>query len=325
MKRRTFCALVASAAAWPLGARAQQPGKLARIGVLSSGNPAGFAAQVEALRHGLREQGYVEGKNVVVEYRWAEGKAERLAELAAELVRLNVDVLVTHGVPGGRAAKQATSTVPIVVAFTGDAVAMGLVTNLARPDANMTGSTFLLPQVNAKRVELLKEVLPGAAHIAALSNPSNPAARHHSAAMEKASMSLKLRVEAFNVDRSTEFAAAFDAMGKRKVPAAVVTQDGEFASSFRAIADLAITHRIASAGPPEYANAGGLLGYGANTTDLFRRAAYFVDRILKGAKPAELPFEQPTKFDLVINQKTARALGLTIPQSVLLRADRVIE
>ena len=326
MNRRELLVLACSAAAaWSLPAGAQQAGKLPRIGFLSTGNPTGFAAQVEALRQGLRDLGYIEGKTAHIEYRWAEGKVGRLGELAADLVRLKVDVIVTHGVPTTRAAKQVTSTIPIVVAFTGDAVGMGLVANLARPEANLTGSTFLLPQINAKRLELLAEVLPRATNMSIVSNPANPAALHHIAAMEKTAASLKVKLETFNVDRSNEFNAVFEAMAKRKVTATVVTQDGEFASSFRAIADLSLTHRIASAGAPEYAHAGGLLGYGANTIDLFRRAAYFVDRILKGAKPADLPIEQPTKFDLILNQKTARALQITLPQSVLLRADRVIE
>ena len=326
MKRREFIALIGgTAAAWPLAVRAQQTGRLPRIGFLGTGNPKGFAAQMDALRQGLRDHGYIEGKSAQIEYRWAEGKLERLGELAADLVRLKVDVIVTHGVPTTRAAKQATTTIPIVVAFTGDAVGMGLVTNLARPEGNVTGSTFLLPQINAKRLELLTETLPRTSYVAAVSNPNNPAARSLIPAMQSAATSLKVKFETFNVDRPNEFDAVFAAMAKSRVPAAVMTQDGDFASSFRAIADLAITHRIASAGAPEYAQAGGLLGYGANTLDLFRRVGYFVDRILKGAKPADLPVEQPTKFDLIVNQKTARSLGITVPQSVLLRADRVIE
>jgi putative ABC transport system substrate-binding protein len=304
---------------------AQQGGKLVRVGFLSTGNPKGFAGQVEALRQGLRDHGYVEGKNAHIEYRWAEGKLERLGELAADLVRQKVDVIVTHGVPTTRAAKQATTTIPIVVAFTGDAVGMGLVTNLARPEGNVTGSSFLLPQINAKRLELLVEALPRAGYVAAVSNPNNPAARSHIPAMQKAAETLKVKFDTFNVDRPNEFTAAFDAMARSRVSAAVITQDGDFASSFRAIAEFALTHRIASVGAPEYAEAGGLLGYGANTIDLFRRVGYFVDRLLKGAKPADLPFEQPTKFDLIVNQKTARALGMPMPQSVLLRADRTID
>ena len=325
MKRRRFVLTIGAAAAACFGkAWAQQGGRLAHIGFLSTANPRGFAAHVDALRQGLRDHGYVEGKNAQIEYRWAEGKLDRLGELAADLVRQNVDVIVTHGVPTTRAAKQATTTIPIVVAFTGDAVGMGLVTNLARPEGNVTGSSFLLPQINAKRLELLVEALPRTGYIAAVSNPNNPAAHSHIPAMEEAAGMLKVKFETFNVERPNDFTAVFDAMARSRVPAAVITQDGDFASSFRTIAELALANRIASAGSPEYAGAGGLLGYGANTIDLFRRVGYFVDRLLKGAKPADLPIEQPIKFELIVNQKIAKALGIPMPQSVLLRADRII-
>ena len=323
MQRREFVGLLGAAAMWPVQGLSQQT-RLPRIGFLSTGNPKGFAAQVEAFRQGLREHGYAEGKNAHVDYRWAEGKLERLPELAAELVQQKVDVIVTHGVLTTRAAKQATTTIPIVVAFTGDAVGMGLVKNLAKPEANVTGSTFLLPQINAKRLELLAEALPKTAHIAAVSNPNNPAAKSHIPEMQKAAGIRKVRFDVFNVERPNEFNGVFDAMAKGRVTAAVITQDGDFASSFKAIADLSLANRIATAGAPEYAEAGGLFGYGANTLDLFRRAGYFVDRLLKGVKPADLPVEHPTKFDLLVNQKTAKALGIAIPQSVLLRADKVI-
>ena len=324
MRRREFVGLLGAAAMWPARSLSQQT-RVPRIGFLSTGNPKGFAAQVEAFRQGLRDHGYIEGKTAQVEYRWAEGKLDRLPELAADLVRQKVDVIVTHGVPTTRAAKQATTTIPIIVAFTGDAVGMGLVKNLARPEANVTGSTFLLPQINAKRLELLAEALPKAGYVSAVSNPNNPAAKSLIPEMEKAAAIRKIKFEVFNVERPNEFNAVFEAMVKSRVPAAVMTQDGDFASSFRAIADLSLANRIASAGPPEYAEAGGLFGYGANTLDLFRRVGYFVDRLLKGAKPADLPIEQPTKFDLIVNQKTARSLGIVVPQSVLLRADKVIE
>ncbi len=324
MQRRDFV-LALGAAACSTRVWAQQTAGVRRIGFLSSGNPKGFAPQVEAFRQGLREHGYVEGQNIQVEYRWAEGKLERLGELAADLVRQKVDVIVTHGAPTTRAAKQATATIPIVVAFTGDAVGFGLVKDLARPEANVTGSNFLLPQINAKRLELLAEALPRTPVIGAVSNPNNVSAKSHIAELQKAAKTVRTRLDVFDVERPNEFDGVFAAMAKAKVTAAVITQDGDFASSFRSIADLALTHRIATVGPPEYADAGGLFGYGASTIDLFRRAAYFVDRLIKGAKPADLPFEQPTKFALSLNQKSARTLGLTMPQSVLLRADRVID
>jgi len=280
---------------------------------------------VEALRAGLRDLGYFEAKNIVIEYRWAEGKYDRLPALVADLVRLNVDVLVTHGIPGTRAAKLATATIPIVMAISGDAVATGLVASLARPLGNITGSTFFLPQLNTKRLELLKDVFPNIDHVAALSNPDNPISRPIISAMTAAAAQLKMKLEVSKAQGPSEFDSAFATITKSRVAAVVVTEDGEFAASFEAIAALAAGYKLPSIGSKEYGEAGGLIGYGVNFLDLFRRAAYFVDRILKGAKPADLPVEQPTKFELVINLKTAKALGVKIPQSILLRANQVIE
>ncbi len=280
---------------------------------------------MEALRAGLRDLGYFEAKNIVIEYRWAEGKYDRLPALVADLVRLNVDVLVTHGIPGTRAAKLATATIPIVMAISGDAVATGLVASLARPLGNITGSTFFLPQLNTKRLELLKDVFPNIDHVAALSNPDNPISRPIISAMTAAAAQLKMKLEVSKAQGPSEFDSAFATITKSRVAAVVVTEDGEFAASFEAIAALAAGYKLPSIGSKEYGEAGGLIGYGVNFLDLFRRAAYFVDRILKGAKPADLPVEQPTKFELVINLKTAKALGVKIPQSILLRANQVIE
>ena len=321
MKRREFIALLGGAAAWPLAARAQQPGKMARIGFLGSATAAGSAESVEALRAGLRDFGHVEGSNIVIEFRWAEGKYDRLSDLVAELIRLNVDVIVTHGTPGTRTAKQATTTIPIVMAISGDAI----VRSLAQPEANLTGSTFFLPELNAKRLELLKEACPQVAHVAALSNPNNPVSKPIIPAMQAAATPLKLEIDAAKAQGPSEFDSAFAAMAKSRVDAVVVTEDGEFAASFGTIAALSAANKLASIGSPEYARAGGLIGYGVNLPGLYRRAAYFIDRILKGAKPADLPIEQPTKFELVINLKTAKALGLDVPATVLARADEVIE
>jgi putative ABC transport system substrate-binding protein len=326
MKRREFITLVGGAAAWPAAARAQQPGKMARIGFLGSATAAGSAESVKALRAGLRDFGHVEGRNIVIEFRWAEGKYDRLSDLVAELIRLNVDVIVTHGTPGTRTAKQATTTIPIVMAISGDAIATGIVTSLARPEANLTGSTFFLPELNAKRLELLKEACPQVARVAALSNPNNPVSKPIIPAMQAGATPLKLEIiDAAKAQGPSEFDSAFAAMVKSRVDAVVVTKDGEFAASFGAIAALSAANKLASIGAPEYAHAGGLIGYGVNLLGLYRRAAYFVDRILKGAKPADLPIEQPTKFELVVNLKTAKALGLTVPDTVLARADEVIE
>jgi ABC-type uncharacterized transport system substrate-binding protein len=326
VKRRDFITLLGSAAAaWPLPARAQQAGKAHRIGFLGSATAAGSAKAVGSLRTDLREFGYVEGTNINIEFRWAEGDYDRLPNLVAELIATNVDVLITHGTPGTRVAKQATTTIPIVMAISGDAIATGLVSSLARPEANLTGSTFFLPQLNAKRLELLKEACPRISHAAALSNPDNPVSKPVIPAMQAAGASLGLIVEVARAQSPREFSLAFAAMAKSRVDSVVVTEDGEFAASFPAIATLALANRLPSIGAREYAEAGGLIGYGVDILSLYRRAAYFVDRLLKGAKPADLPIEQPTKFELLVNLKTAKTLALAISETFLVRADKVIE
>jgi putative ABC transport system substrate-binding protein len=326
MRRREFITLVGGAAAtWPMAARAQQPGKVARIGFLGSASASGSTGPVEALRAGLRDRGYHEGQNISIEFRWAEGDYNRLPALAAELVRLKVDVLVTHGTPGIRAAKQATTTIPIVMAISGDAPSTGLVSNLARPEANVTGSTYFLSELNAKRLQWLHDIFPTVTKIAALSNPNNPVSRPIMTAMESMAANLKMSVEQFKVGAPTEFEAAFAAMAPGRIDAVVVTEDGEFAASHRAISDLAVAKKLPSIGAAEFAGAGGLIGYGANILELYRRTGYFVDRIIKGAKPADLPVERPTTFELVINLKTAKMLGSAISPSVLLLANEVIE
>jgi len=325
MSRREFILALGAAAAWPLAVRAQQAGKMARIGFLGSATAAGSAESIEALRAGLRDFGHVEGRNIVIEFRWAEGKYDRLSNLVAELIRLNVDVIVTHGTPGTHTAKQATTTIPIVMAISGDAIATGIVASLAQPPANLTGSTFFIPELNAKRLELLKEAFPRVVRVVALSNPNNPVSKPIISAMQAGAVLLKLQIDAAKAQGPSEFEGAFAAMAKSRVDAVVVTEDGEFAASFGAIASLSAANKLTSIGSPEYAQAGGLIGYGVNLLGLYRRAAYFVDRILKGAKPADLPIEQPTKFELVINLKTAKVLGLEIPPILLARADKVIE
>jgi putative ABC transport system substrate-binding protein len=326
MKRREFITLLGGAAAantCPLVTRAQP--KIARIGFLGSATAAGSAQSVSALREGLKALGYVEGKDIVMEFRWAEGKYEQLPELVTDLIRLNVDVLVTHGTPGTQTAKRATTSIPIVMAISGDAVATGIVTNLGRPEANVTGSTFFLPELNAKRLELLMEALPHVTHVGALSNPANPVSRPIIPAMRAAAPPLKLEIEVFKIEGPSDFDRAFEAMTKSRVNAVAVTEDGEFAASFKTIAALAIGNKLPSIGSKEYAEAGGLIGYGVNILNLYRRAAYFIDKILKGSKPADLPIEQPTRFEFVINLKTAKALGLNITPMLLARADEVIE
>jgi putative ABC transport system substrate-binding protein len=326
LRRREVITLLGSGAvAWPLAAPAQQAGKVPRIGFLGSASPAGSAKAVEAVRMGLRDFGYAGSRNIVIEFRWAEGKYDRLPQLVRELIAADVDVLITHGTPGTRIAKEATRTIPIVMAISGDAVATGIVANLARPEANVTGSTFFLPQLNAKRLEVLKEALPDIAHPAALSNPDNPVSRPIIPAMQSTATALSLNLEVSRAQGPSEFDRAFAAMAVSRVDSVVVTEDGEFAPSFGTIASLALGNRLPSIGAQEYADAGGLIGYGVDILALYRRAAYFVDRILKGAKPADLPVEQPTKFELVVNLRTAEALGRTIRETFLVRADQVID
>jgi putative ABC transport system substrate-binding protein len=325
MRRREFITLIGSTVGWPFAAHAQQVGRIHRIGFLGSATAAGSAKAVESLRAGLREFGYVEGTNISIEFRWAEGIYDRLPDLVAELIAKNVDVLITHGTPGTRAAKQATTTIPIVMAISGDAIATGLVSSLARPEANLTGSTYFLPLLNAKRLELLKEVCPRISRAAALSNPDNPVSRPIIPAMQAAAASLSVILEVVRAQSPSEFSLAFAYMAKSRIDSVVVTEDGEFAARFPAIAELALADKLPSIGAREYAEAGGLIGYGVNILSLYRRAAYFVDRVLKGATPAELPIEQPTKFELIVNLKTAKTLGLAISETFLVRADQVIE
>jgi ABC-type uncharacterized transport system substrate-binding protein len=326
MDRRAFITMVGgSVLAAPLPAHTQQTAKVPLIGFLGLASASSSARQLESLRAGLRDLGYREGQNVVIDYRWAEGEYERLSDLASELVRLRVDILVTHGTPGALAAKRATATIPIVVATSADAIALGLVESLARPGGNVTGSTFLVPEVNAKRLEIFKEPFPRTGHMAVLVNPNNPAMGPIIQAMKRTAKSLKMELHQFPVRGPNEFAAAFSSMTKSRVDAVAIIEEPMFQANAGVLAGLAMQKRLPSAGFKEFAEAGGLLGYGADIIRLFRRAAYFVDRILKGAKPADLPIEQPTKFELVINLKTAKALGLTIPPSVLGRADQVIE
>jgi len=326
MDRRAFIGRVAGGVlAAPLAAFAQQAGKIARIGFLGATSASGYAKQLDGFRLGLRDFGYMEGKNIVLEYRWAEGNYAQLAELAAELVHSKVDVIVTHGTPGTRAAKGATTTIPIVMAISGDAVATGLVVSLPRPGGNITGSTFFGPELSAKQIELLKEILPRITRVAVLVNPDNPVIGPMSKAMEITTKSLNLGLQQFAVRGPNEFENAFSAMVQKSVEAVAIQEDGMLNANVRRAGDLAMRKRLPLIGNTEVPRAGGVLGYGVNFPEVFRSAAYFVDNILKGAKPADLPVQQPTKFELVINLKTAKALGITIPQSLLSRADEVIQ
>ena len=324
--RRRFVSGIGATLLAPLAARAQQPTpNLRRIGFLSQGSAAENATRMDGLRAGLRGLGYVEGKNIVIEYRWADGKAARLPELAGELVKANVEVIVTHGPPAIRAASQATSSTPIVIAAVGDVLAAGFVTSLARPGGNITGMSFFSPQLSAKRLELLKEATPRVAETAILLNPDNPVHGPAYEAVDNASKSLKIKVQPFPVRARGEFESTFAAIAKARLGTVALIEDPVFNTNFKVLAELAAKHRMASLGSPDFADVGGWIGYGVNIPDLFRRSAYFVDRIFKGARPAELPIEQPTKFELFVNTRTAKALGIKMPESILLRADKVIE
>jgi len=308
-----------------LAAQAQQAGKVARIGFLAQG-PAPSGPTFEAFRQGLRELGYVEGQNIVIEYRWAEERLERLPDLAAELVSLKVDVIVAPGTPAPLAAKRVTRTIPIVMAAAGDPVGTGLVATLAQPGGNVTGLSNFSAELAGKRLQLQKEVLPGVSRVAVLWNSANPVAALLMRETETAARTLGLQVQSVEVRRPEDFENALPAAISGGAGALFVIDDPLVFSSRMRIADFAVRNRLpATAFYNEFAKAGGLMAYGPNLAHQFRRAALYVDKILKGAKPADLPVEQPTQFELVINMKTAKALGLTIPQPVLLRADQLIE
>jgi putative tryptophan/tyrosine transport system substrate-binding protein len=325
VKRREFITLLGGAAAWPLVARAQQTAKIARIGLLGLTSASALAPYIEAIQAGLRDLGYVEGKNLVIESRFGEDKYDRLPDLAAELVRLNVDVLVTFAAPGTRAARSATSTIPIVMAVTADAVATGLIASLAHPGGNVTGTTILNPELMAKRLELLKGLVPTMTHAAVLLNPDNAANGPVRQAMEMTAKALKVGLHPFELRGPGEIESLFAAMVDGKIDALVVHDDQVLIGNAKTIATLAAKQNLPSCGFLEFATAGGLLAYGVNFVELCARAAYFVDKILKGTRPSDLPVQQPTKFQLVINLKTAKALGLTVPQTLLVAADEVIE
>jgi len=297
-----------------------------RIGVLIPGSRTGFSPRVEALVQGLRDLGYVEGRTIAIEWRWADGRVEELSRLAAELVGSNVDLIVTGGTPATKALKDATRTIPVVVALFGNPVGAGLVESLARPGGNVTGLSDFTPLLTGKRLEILGQIAPGASRVAALFNSKNPASLLELEATQAAASTLTVQLLAFEASNPNTLETAFAAMKKDRIRAHMVFTDPALYSQRGLIVDLAARNQMPGIYPlPEYAQAGGLISYGSDSKELFRRAATYVDKILKGAKPGDLPIEQPVKFELVINMKTARSLGLAIPQSVLLRADTVIE
>ena len=323
VRQWVIASLALSLLAVPLAADAQRP-EVPRIGVLASFAPAD--PRVEALKQGLRNLGRLEGQNVELEYRYANNKVERLPQLAAELVRLKVDLIVTGGEAGIRAARDATGTIPIVMANSSDPVGTGLIASLARPGGNITGLSLLNPDLGGKRLALLKETVPKVSRVAVLWNPTNAAKPLELKSTQVAAEALGVRVTSVEVREPTDFAPAFAAIGKARSNALITFADPLTLAHRRQIGEFALKNRLPTiAELREFAEAGGLVTYGANLLDLYRRAATYVDKILKGAKPADLPVEQPTKFELVINLKTAKALGLTISQSVLIRADEVIQ
>ena len=319
MNRRAFLTGLGAILAAPLAVEAQPPTTIARIGLLTD-------LDWEPLREALRDLGYVQGKNILFELRRSEGRSERWPELAAELVRLKVNVIVTQGTPATLAAKQATTTIPIVMVGTGDPLTSGLVASLARPRGNVTGSTQLGAGLATKRLEILKETVPKLSRVAFLWNPANPDQKSHFHEVQTGARLLNVGLQSVEARNRDELEMAFTMLMRERPSALLMTADSVHQRLVAVIITFAATNRLpAMYQLKENVEGGGLMSYGASAPDLVRRTASFVDKILKGAKPADLPIEQPTKFDLVINLKTAKALGLTIPPSLLLRADQVIE
>ena len=324
--RREFVTLLGGAAAWPLAARAQQSHRVPRIGVLLLGTPASFAGRTQAFVEGLRDLGYVEGSTVAIEWKWGQDQVERLPDLAAELVSAQVDVIVTGGTPPAKTLKNATRTIPIVMAIVGDPVAAGLVDSLARPGGNATGFSIVATDLSGRRLQLLKEIVPGLSSVAVLSNVANPQSQMELGETQSAARRLDLRLHSVPISADTSIEDALEKIKKEPVQALIVVTDAILYSQRRQILDWAAGNRLPAMYPyREFPDAGGLVSYAPNVSDLFRRAASYVDRIIKGANPGDLPVEQPTKFELVINLKTAKALGLEVPPTLLARADEVIE
>jgi putative tryptophan/tyrosine transport system substrate-binding protein len=327
MNRRDFITLLGgTAVAWPLAGRAQQAGKIPRVGFMGNSTAALEANLVGPFRDGLRELGYQEGRNIVIEYRWAEGNYERFPALVAELLAVPVDVIVTAGTPATLAVKKATSTVPLVMIAVGDPVGTGVVRSLARPGGNVTGLSSIAPDLEGKRLELLRDVIPKLSHVALFLNPLNP---FHTVSMRQAfaaAQALGIKLQPLEVRTSGELDPAFAAIVREKPDALLILADRVFLHDRKRMMDFATEHRLPSVNAyRELVEAGGLMSYGPSYEDMHRRAADYMDKILKGAKPGDLPVEQPTKFTLILNLKAARALGIDVPPMLLARADEVIE
>jgi putative ABC transport system substrate-binding protein len=330
IRNRKWAAIVAIGVTFAMCgavAEAQQPKKVPRIGYLFNTSPSAASARVEAFRQGLRELGYVEGKNIVIEYRHAEGKFDRLPSLAAELVRFKVDVIVTAGPLPTRAAKEATTTIPIIMAQDPDPVGNGFVASLARPGGNITGLSTLAPELSGKQMELLKEIVPKLSRVAVFGTSTMPGSAQLLREVELAAGALRVQLQYLDVLGPKDIEIAFGGARKGRADAVLMLVAGGVASAHRTeIVDLAVKSRLPAIYPQtEYTEAGGLMSYGVSFNDLARRAATYVDKILKGRKPADLPVEQPIKFELVINLKAAKQIGLTIPPNVLARADKIIK
>jgi putative ABC transport system substrate-binding protein len=325
MRRREFIALLGGATTWPLAARAQQA-TMPVIGILHFGSPGAFSAQLEFLRQGLRENGYFEGQNVAIEYRWAEGQPDRLPELAADLVRQHVAVIASMGgTNSALAAKAATTTIPIVFLTGGDPVSLGLVTRLNRPEANVTGVTFVVEDLGGKDLGLLHELLPDAKRVRFLVNPDNPNASRQIENLQEAARVLGLELQPLKATNNNDLEKAFDT-AERSIGAILVGADPYFGTHVDQIVGLAARHRVPTVYyRREFADAGGLMSYGTSNSDAWHQVGIYTARILKGAKPGDLPVMRSTKFELVINLKTAKTLGLTVPPTLLARADEVIE
>jgi putative ABC transport system substrate-binding protein len=326
MKRREFITLLGgAAAAWPFAARAQQAIKVPRVGFLGLAPASAFASRVEALRAGLRDHGYVEGTNIAMEFRWAE-TVDRLPEFAADLVRMKVDVIFAQSSTMVEAARKATNAIPIVFAVHADPIGVGHVASLARPGGNITGLSMLLTELAVKELEILKEAVPRVMRIGVLWNPTTPSHQPALQAVEAAGEKLGSRLVTVPLSRVEQFEDAFSLMAQERVGSFLCIASPLFTSHPGPLAELARKHRLPGMfGDAIHVEAGGLMSYSADVVDLFRRSAFYIDRILKGEKPADLPVQQPTKFVLVINLRTAKAIGLTIPETFLLRADKVIE
>ena len=328
MRRRQFMTLLGgAAAAWPLAAQAQQAGKVSTIGYLGSTTRSVDSQQRQpAFVERLRELGWIEGRNVAIEHRWAEGRSERFTEIAAEFVRLNVEIIITDGTPAIAAAKRATPITPIVFAAAGDPVATGLVASLARPGNNVTGMSLMSSELGAKRLELLGEVLPRLSRVAVLWNVDNPYSMLVFKITQGAGRTMGIEVRSLDVRGPDDFDTAFEAARGLHPDALITVEDPVTLVHRTPIAEFTAREKLPSLhGIREFVTAGGLMSYGASLLDLFRRAGSFVDKVLRGAKPSDLPIQQPTKFEMVINLKTATALGLTIPPTLLATADEVIE